>query len=354
MYITSVSKVLPDNKCDQEDLIRVLDDVWSARSGNLPSRFAKFHRSVQVSTRHLALPKEKYKELDSFTKANEAFIEVGTALGEKAIVACLAQAQVAPEDIDVIFFTTVTGIAVPTIDARLINRLKLRRDIKRVPLFGLGCVAGVAGIARMHDYLKAYPEQIALLLSVELCTLTFQANDISVPNMIATGLFGDGAAAVLGVGEHRKKTRAPHSPRILKSKSSFYYDSENVMGWQIGSDGFKLILNAAVPKFVEDFLPTELDEFLFEAGLKRSDISSWVCHPGGPKVLEAMERSLKVTRDDLGLTWQSLQDVGNISSASVLFVLADTISSRPGRPGDYGVMIAMGPGFCSELVLFQW
>lgn len=355
MFVDAVSKILPPHSYDQEDLTRTMKNVWRSQVDERAlNRLNKFHESVSVRKRSLALPKEEYELLDSFSKANRAFIDVGTQLAEKALKEALAAAETAADELDAVFFTTVTGLAVPTIDARLINALHLRRDIKRVPLFGLGCVAGVAGIARMHDYLAAYPHHKAALIAVELCSLTLQSSDFSIANAIASGLFGDGSAVVIGSG--RAANRAPFrkKPRVLRTKSCFYYDSEDVMGWDIGTDGFKIILNAKVPQFVAECLPGDLDSFLSEAGLERRDITSWVCHPGGPKVLEAMEAALGVKRDALQLTWNSLEDVGNLSSASVLFVLADTMKLRPGRNGDYGVMIAMGPGFCSELVLFQW
>jgi alkylresorcinol/alkylpyrone synthase len=206
----------------------------------------------------------------------------------------------------------------------------------------------------MHDYLKAYPDHTAALISVELCSLTLQSADLSIANAIASGLFGDGASAVIATGDTKIATERARHAKVLRSKSCFYRDSEDVMGWDIGTDGFKIILNAKVPQFVQEYLPADLDSFLAESGLQRSDISTWVCHPGGPKVLEAMETALGVNRHELELTWQSLEDVGNLSSASVLFVLADTIKYRRGNSGEFGVMIAMGPGFCSELVLFQW
>ena len=355
MYIIASSKVLPTHRYDQQELTTILKNLWRSRTDErVLNRLDKFHDSVQVKTRHLALPKGSYEQLDSFTKANQAFIEVGTKLAHSAVKNALNEAELDPEQLDAIFFTTVTGLAVPTIDARLMNTLHLRRDVKRMPFFGLGCVAGVAGIARMHDYLAAYPTHTAALVSVELCSLTLQSADMSAANAIASGLFGDGAATVIGSGTKRKRPPYKKHPKVLKTKSSFYYDSEDVMGWDIGSEGFKIILNAKIPQFVAEYLPADLDSFLAESNLTRKDITTWVCHPGGPKVLDAMEHALGVSREALELTWKSLEEVGNLSSASVMFVLADTIKQRPGKEGEYGVMIAMGPGFCSELVLFQW
>ena len=219
-----------------------------------------------------------------------------------------------------------------------------------MPIFGLGCVAGAAGIARAADYVRAYPDEVAVLLSVELCSLTLQPADLSIPNLVATGLFGDGAAAVVVAGERRGAA----GPRIVASRSVFYPDSERVMGWDISEDGFRIVLSADVPQVVRDHLRGDVDAFLAEHGLGRSDVASWVCHPGGPKVLEAMEEALELPPEALAVTWKSLREVGNLSSTSVLLVLADTMEGCRPPPGSWGLLLAMGPGFCSELVLLRW
>ncbi len=352
MYISTVSKQVPAHRFSQVELIAALQKFWNKKHAN-PRRLEQFHQSVQVESRYLALSKEEYEGLDSFTNANNAYIRVGTDIGSEAIRSCLREANLIPQDVDAIFFTTVTGIAVPTIDARIINRLGFRRDVKRIPLFGLGCVAGAAGLSRAFDYLRAWPEHVVILLAVELCSLTIQTEDFSIPNLIATGLFGDGAAAVCLEGEKRKRRLGP-VPRVLATRSAFYYDTERVMGWDIGSEGFKIVLDASVPSIARELLPPDVDVFLAEQKLTRRDIVSWVCHPGGPKVLTAMAESLELPTGALDLTWNSLAQVGNLSSASVLFVLADTMRERPGLPGDLGLILALGPGFCSEMVLFQW
>ena len=219
-----------------------------------------------------------------------------------------------------------------------------------MPIFGLGCVAGAAGIARAADYVKAYPDQVAVLLSVELCSLTLQREDLSIPNLIASGLFGDGAAAVVVVGAER----AASGPEILASRSVFYPDSEQVMGWDISERGFRIVLSAEVPDVARDLLRGDVDRFLADHGLTIADVGSWVCHPGGPKVLEAMQEGLGLPPGALDVTWRSLREVGNLSSTSVLLVLEDTMEHHRPPAGTYGVLLAMGPGFCSELVLLRW
>ena len=228
--------------------------------------------------------------------------------------------------------------------------------VKRTPIFGLGCVAGAAGIARASDYLRAFPSQIALLLSVELCSLTWQDGDQSTANLISCGLFGDGAAAVVIVGDEvaLPASEVPPGPRILATRSTFYRNTEHIMGWAIGDTGFTIVLSPDVPKLVIENLRGDVDSFLAENGLALGDIASWIFHSGGPKVLEAVEASLGLSKEALAGSWKSLREVGNLSAASVLMVLADTLSHHRGAPGSYSILAAMGPGFCLELVLLRW
>ena len=219
--------------------------------------------------------------------------------------------------------TSVTGISSPSIDARLINRMGLSPNIKRVPMFGLGCVAGAAGIARAADYVRAYPDQIALLLAVELCSLTLQREDLSVANLISSGLFGDGAAAVLIAGD---QCGLP-GPKILATRSVFYPETEEMMGWNVSQDGFRIVLSPEVPALIQRNLGRDVDSFLAELGRKHSDVGSWVLHTGGPKVLEATASALGLENGQLSASWDCLRRTGNLSSASVLVVLEEVMNT---------------------------
>lgn len=348
MRIASVGCALPAHYYEQETLLAAFQRLWGSRQAG--TRLERFHRGVLVGGRYLALPMEAYESLHSFTDCNDAFIRCALDLGEGAVRDALERAGLAPQDIDHVFFVSVTGLATPSIDARLINRMGLRPDVKRTPIFGLGCVAGAAGIARATDYLRAFPDQVAVLLSVELCSLTLQREDPSIKNIIASGLFGDGAAAVVMVGAQRPAG----GPAVIGTRSVFYPNTERVMGWDITAAGFRVVLSADVPKVIESHIRTDVDAFLADHGLTRRDISSYVCHPGGPKILEAIEQVLELPENALAVTWKSLRSVGNLSSASVLMVLRDTMTECRPAPGSYGLMLAMGPGFCSELVLLRW
>jgi alkylresorcinol/alkylpyrone synthase len=347
--VAAVGSAFPPNFYDQETLLAAFRRHWQTRHHNL-ERLERLHRNVLVGGRHLALTIDEYERLASWGDANDAWIRVAVEVGERAVSEALEQAGLDVDDVDALFFVTVTGVATPSIDARLINRLGLPARVKRIPIFGLGCVAGAAGVARASDYLRAFPDQVAVLLSVELCSLTLQREDLSIPNLIASGLFGDGAAAVVGTGNGRPA----QGPRVVATRSVFYPDTESVMGWDISESGFRVVLSAEVPEMVERHLRRDVDEFLSEHDVARSEIAAWVSHPGGPKVLDAMELALELDHTALEPARRSLREAGNLSSTSVLLVLKDTMENDPPAPGSYGMMLAMGPGFCSELVLLQW
>lgn len=354
-----MGRAFPEHFYDQDELVAAFEREWGDRLFN-PERLTRLHRNVQVAGRHLALPIEAYPGLDSFTAANDAFIREGTEIGARAVLDGLERAGLNPKDIDHLFFVSVTGIATPSIDARLVNRLALRSDVKRTPIFGLGCVAGAAGVARAADYLRAFPDDVAVLLSVELCSLTLQRRDLSIPNLIASGLFGDGAAAVVLEGGGRaagesdgRSDGARSHPEVVATRSVFYPDTEDVMGWRIGEDGFQVVLSADVPDVVGAHVGGDVDAFLGDHGLGRGDIGAWIAHPGGPKVLEALETALDLDGDALARTWRSLAEVGNLSSASVLMVLGQALDEGCPAGGEFALMLAMGPGFCSELVLLR-
>lgn len=348
MRVAAIGKAFPPNYYDQDAILGALRDAWGQRHYNL-DRLEALHRRVLVGGRYLALPIEEYRTLTTWGKANDAWIRVAQQVGEQAIRKALACAGLEPGEVDALTFVTVTGISTPSLDAMLINRLGLPERVTRTPIFGLGCVAGAAGLARVADYVRAYPARIAVLLSVELCSLTIQREDLSVPNLIATGLFGDGAAAAVVVGAER----AQAGPRIVATRSVFYPDSEDVMGWSISEAGFRIVLSADVPNVVLEHAARDVDSFLAENGLGRKDIARWISHPGGPRVLQALQQALDLSDGDLEASWRTLREAGNLSSTSVLLVLADTMSDPP-PPGSYGLVLAMGPGFCSEMVLLQW
>jgi len=347
--IAGVGHAFPPHFYSQEDLLAAAEAQWADKLFHR-ERIAQLFSNVLVGGRHLSLPLADYAELASFGEANDAWIRVALEVGAAAIERAAAAAGVTLAEIDALFTVSVTGLATPSLDARLMNRLPLAPSLKRVPIFGLGCVAGAAGIARAADYVRGFPDQVAVLLSVELCSLTLQREDLSIANLISSGLFGDGAAAVVVSGAERRGD----GPRVVATRSAFYPGTEGVMGWDISERGFQIVLSAEVPEMVEKHLRADVDGFLAEHGLARGDVRSWIAHTGGPKVLAAMQRVLELPADALELTWKSLREVGNLSSTSVLLVLEETLRDRRPAPGSPGLLFAMGPGFCSELVLLEW
>ena len=346
--IAGTAVAFTEHRHSQSEITRELSDV-------APPGFERFTQTSGVATRNLALPLSRYPKLTGFTEANAAYLEVAVDLGAQAVCSALEAARIEPSEVDVIVTVSSTGVAVPTIDARLASRIGLRRDVKRVPLFGLGCVAGAAGMARVHDYLRGYRGHVAVLLSVELCSLTLQRDDASIPALIGLCLFGDGAAAVVATGADRAPAypTAPSGPAVLATRSRLLPDTVDVMGWNVISSGFQLVMSRDVPKMADDHLRGEVDRFLADHGLTTADISTWICHPGGPKVIDSIRHAIGLSPTALAHSTNSMREHGNISSASVLDVLRRTITEPPAA-GALGVMLAMGPGFSFELLLLSW
>jgi alkylresorcinol/alkylpyrone synthase len=350
MRILSVASRLPDHCYSQDTITGALLAYWNEKLGDRSALVQRLHSRARVKQRHLAFPLERYLDFDTWGKANRAWFETAEELGERALESALERAALTPGDIDALFVVSVTGVASPSLDARLVNRLGLRRDLKRTPIFGLGCVAGAVGLSRAADYVRAYPRQVSVLLAVEICSLTMRRDDLSVANLIATGIFADGAAAAIVGGEQRNTSE----PQILNHRSVFYPETEDIMGWDISEQGFRIVLSPNLPTLIKDHLADDLDSFLAHNGLERCDIGNWVIHPGGPKILEAVEMALGFGERELRLSWESLERIGNLSSASVLCVLEDTMTHHRPSAGTIGVIAAMGPGFCSEFLLVRW
>ncbi len=354
--IAGVSGAVGAHKYSQEEIVAHFAKIVSPL-GKDAAIIDRIHRATEIKFRNLALPLDAYADLGGFGAANDQFIRIGLDLGASVILAALNQAGLTGEDVDFVMATSVTGLATPSLEARLMPILGLRPDVKRVPIFGLGCVAGAAGIARVHDYLLGHPDDVAVLLSVELCSLTLQSDDRSMANIVASGLFGDGAAAVVMVGERRAAQMGIRGPRVISSQSRMYPDTEAIMGWDIGGSGFRIVLSASVSEVITQYLAGDVTAFLGDHGLKITDIEQWVSHTGGPKVLQAIEESLNLHEGQLETSWRSLAESGNLSSASVLHILRDILEERgveKPKSGTPGLLLAMGPGFCSELVLLEW
>jgi alkylresorcinol/alkylpyrone synthase len=349
MNIAAAASAFPPHEYDQRVLLTALQKQWGPKVDN-PWFIERLQARVGVDKRHLALPIEEYPGLKSWGTANNHWIEIAQEIGQKALCCAFTRAGLAPQDLGALFFVSITGIACPSIDARLVNRMGLSLNLKRTPIFGLGCVAGAVGLSRAADYVLAYPNQVAAVLAVELCSLTLQQDDISIANIISSGLFGDGAAAVLVSGAEREAC----GPEILGTRSVLYPNSEHILGWDISEKGFRMVLARELPEIVQEQLGASVDSFLEAYDLTRADIGSWVLHTGGPRVLEATAAALGLSEEQIAPSWDCLRRDGNLSSASVLVVLEEVMMKRRPPAGTYGLLAAMGPGFSAELVLLRW
>lgn len=376
--ILATAPGLPDFHYPQAELTAQLQELWSDRGVNL-DRVANLHANTTIETRYTAEPRERYLEIAGWQGLNAAYLRRAVDLGERAILGLMEQVEMDLADVAHLAVFSTTGIAVPSLDARLMNRLPFSAGLKRLPVYGLGCAAGAAGVARVADYLVGHPTEAAIALTVELCSLTIEPGDTSVANLIACGLFGDAAAAVLMVGDAHPlagqnasagrplalgetggdsaPTPAPaHAPalHVVDSRSVFFPGTERHMGWDVTDAGMKIVLSGDVPKTAREALRPHVEAFLAEHDLTISDVGRWLCHPGGPKVVDAIEEGLGLDSGRLDDTRSLLRRVGNVSSTSVLLLLdeAQRIAAEPA--GTWGVMLAMGPGFGAELVLLRW
>lgn len=377
-HIISTATAFPQHYHSQEEISSALREAWIEKGLDI-AIFDRLQKAVTVKGRYLALPMAEYYKLDGFADCNRAWLKVALELCEQVIKDLLENTGLGAEDIQMLMSSTSTGVTVPSLEARLMNRIDFSRSMKRIPLFGLGCMAGAAGVARVADYLKGHPNEAAIILTVELCSLTLQPEDISIANIISSGLFGDGAAAVLMSGDQHplakgtqqkrlKKAGFDNStasenqnlkqneqccPRVLSSRSIFFPDSEEVMGWDVTDSGLKIMLGQGVPGYAAQLRP-HLDRFLAEFKLSIADIAVWLTHPGGPKVIDTIESGLELAPKSLDNTRNNLRELGNISATSVLILLDECLNGPAPKKGSYGLMLALGPAFSGEMVLLQW
>jgi alkylresorcinol/alkylpyrone synthase len=348
--ILAVSTAFPAHKHPQGQLTAKYADLAGLRRARR-TLLERLHQNAGVRTRHTVAPLHEYGTLGGIASRNDRYIAEATALGERALTQALTRAGREPPDIDLLVVTSVTGVAVPSIDARLIPRLGLRPDVKRLPIFGLGCVAGAAALSRVHDYLHGWPGHTAALLAVELCSLTVPAAGATTADLVASGLFGDGAAALIASG-----TRAPGQPggpRVIATRGEVFPDSTDALGWRLSEGGFRIVLTTDLSEVVESRLGSAITQFLAERGLTADDIGAWICHPGGPRVIDAVQRALKLPDEAVAPSREALAEAGNLSSASVLHIL-EKVGDAGVTPGTFGLMIGLGPGVSAELVLLRW
>jgi alkylresorcinol/alkylpyrone synthase len=342
--ILSAATAVPPHRIEQADTKKFARRLFAGKFRDLERLLPIFDNGL-IETRHTCQPMEWFGQEWSFPERNALYIEHALELSEKAAHRCLDRAGVQPEKVGALFFVSTTGISTPSLDAKLLFRLGLDPHLKRIPVWGLGCAGGATGMARAADYARAYPEELVLVVVVELCSLTFQVGDVSKSNLVAASLFADGAAAVLlGAGE---------GPEVLGSHSTTWPGTEDVMGWDLIETGLKVRFARSVPQIVRTRTRATMEEACEKHGISLEDLRHLVVHPGGVKVLEAYEEALGLESGSLDLSREILRGYGNMSSASVLFVLEQFLEGCPIGSGEYGSISALGPGFSAEHVLFR-
>ena len=348
--VISVGTAVPPYRFRQSELKGYAKEILSG-NGHDPGRMLDVFDSTEIENRGFVHPIEWFEGGKSFSELSQCYVAGALDLSRSAVEDCLNNYGGDPGDFDHIIYVTSTGVSAPTIDALLLNEMKLDIHLKRTPIWGLGCAGGAAGLSRALEYTKARPESAVMLIAAEICSLAFHGEDFSKSNMVSLALFSDGAAAVIVAGKDNA-LYSRSSLNLLDSHSTTYYDSLDIMGWEILDDGFKAIFSKEIPSIVKERVRGNVEELLSKSGLSLKDLKHYVVHPGGPKVLSEYERALGLEEGSFGNSRKVLREHGNMSSPTVLYVLRDLMENGRTEPGEYGIISALGPGFSSELLLF--
>ncbi len=346
--IHSVSKINFPDKISQDQVKKTSRELFAPSFPNI-DRYLEIFDNTDIKYRNFCLSLVKVPALNSFEKRNAEYVRIALEYSVKAIEDVIKKADIKKNEITDFIFVSSTGLATPSLDALIINKLRLNQDINRTPIFGLGCAGGVSGVAKANTVAKANPDAIVLLVAVELCSLTFLQNDFSKSNFVASSLFSDGVAACIIKGDsHSRKNK---NVTFKASESKLYYDSLDVMGWDFLDSGFKVVFSQDIPTIIHQNVKEDVTSFLSKHQLELKDIRNFIFHPGGKKVLSAYEDALKLDNDSLHNSREVIQNYGNMSSATVLYVLEKFMTE--GYQKGYGLMLALGPGFSSEMVLLE-
>lgn len=355
--IVSISTHKPPYTLQQHEIEQFTKTLFQNKIPKL-ERLLRVFKNGEIEKRNFCVPLQWHLEEHTFEERNRLYIQTAVDYSVDAIRSCLQnelylKKPISTEEIDAIIFVSSTGISTPSIDARIMNRLKFPDRIRRLPIWGLGCAGGAAGISRAFDYCLSHPKDKALVICVELCSLTFQRNDCSKSNLVGASLFADGAACALICGDEAAVETRKQVPYIIQTASKWMPQSEDVMGWDIKNDGFHVIFSKSIPVIITNWLGPFIQDFFDEAGISLNDLDHFIVHPGGKKVLLAYKEALNLTDKQLEISQKVLQQNGNMSSPTVLYVL-DEYMKTVEKPDSYGLLVALGPGFSGEAVLLQW
>lgn len=349
-FIQNVTTENAPYKVDQQRTVEVVRNLFGDHFSDI-ERLLKVFDNGEIKNRYFAAPLEWFEKERGLKEKNQRYIDESLEMGTRAVERCLQDTGVSKDDIDAFIFVSSSGMSTPTIDARIMNQLKFPSHVKRIPLWGLGCAGGAAGISRAHDYCLAYPKAKVLVLCIELCSLTFQRSDMSKSNLVGTSLFADGAACALVTGEQANISGEGFFTQA--TQSTLMADSEEVMGWDVKDEGLHVVFSRDIPSIIEDWLKPNVDEFLTAIGKEPENINHFIAHPGGKKVLTAYENALQIGTGKTDISRDVLARHGNMSSPTVLYVLKEFMEQQPDKKSE-GLLTALGPGFSSELVWLEW
>ena len=352
-WIHSIATAVPEPVVTEETVLAYLGP-WLKGSAELEGFVRDLIGAQKVERRHMAFTPEELLADHGLEWMNREYARRLVPLAETASREALAKAGLLPTDVDLVLSTSCTGFMIPPLDAHLANRMGMRGDLKRLPITELGCAGGAAAVARAADLIAGNPDLTILCISAELPSATFQARDLSRSNLVASLLFGDGVAAFVMSGREPRRRHPSGHPRVLASRSALFPDSMGLMGFDLKASGFHLILSPRIPAVVKREVRPVVDALLGASGASRADLSFFVLHPGGRKVLECLEETLEVSRAQAASSWRTLADYGNLSSAMVIFILRDLWESGPPPAGARGLLAAFGPGFGAEVSLLGW
>jgi len=346
--IAATATAVPPFRIGRDEVKRYLKRVFSLEDARLEAMLAIVDNS-QVKQRYCIHPIETIIEPRTLDEVNHEYADHAVRLGAAVAEECLARAGKTAAQVDLFITVSCTGVMIPSLDAHLANRFGFRSDVRRLPITELGCAAGAAALATAADYLRAYPDATALVVAVELPSLTFQRHDTSQANLISSILFGDGAAAaiVTSDGAHR-------GPQIARTESFLFPDSLDAMGFDLQASGFHIVLSRDVPDLIRREVRGLVDGFLGRAGVRREELAAFIVHPGGQKLLTFIEEELELSAADTDCSWHVLREYGNQSSVSVLFVLHEWLARRVPPAGAHGLLAAFGPGFSANMLLLRW
>ncbi len=351
--LLALATALPRHRLAQAEVAGLARRLFENPDGS-PSEELEYllpiFENAGIGTRHSCVPLEWYLEPVGWKARNDLYLENALELIERAAVDGLERAGLGAQQVDAVVSVSTTGLATPSLEARLMDRLPFRPDVERLPVFGLGCAGGVLGLARAAALARASPGSRVLLLVVELCGLTFRAGDRSRANIVATALFGDGAAAALITASDPEEPAHPRQPRVTHWGEHRWPDSLEVMGWRVEDDGFGVLFSKDIPSLIRERYAGALDRFLTRHGLRLDDFDGYVCHPGGAKVIDALEAVLGVAPGAMTHARRVLRDHGNMSAPTVLFVLERVLAERPrGR----FLVSSLGPGFSAGFAVLE-